>query len=116
MEKKYVLAKDTPMGKKGSMINYSGIDVCVVTNGYYHKISLLGENKGGAIARLLSEGWIEEVKPLEIWVNEYATPTQHPTEHLGEYNYTDFKKAQEAAQYSGSYIRTVHFIEAEETK
>ena len=115
MEKKYVLGKDLPMAKKGEEVrfNEASLRFEVFDRGYSGEWVSFAP---AILQNLLDEGWIEEVKPLEIWVNEYATPTQHPTEHLGEYSYTDFKKAQEAAQYSGSYIRTVHFIEAEETK
>ena len=114
MEKKYVLAKDTPTAKKGDKIQIDELSVFVRNkwNGIecLFMINNPNNNVNAEIARLLKEGWIEEVKPLEIWVNEYTAPTRH----LGEYVYPSLNKAQEEARYSADYIRTVHFIEAPE--
>jgi len=123
MEKKYVLAKDTPTAKKGDKIQidklsvfvhnkWNGIECLFMINNPY-------DNVNAEIARLLKEGWIKEVKPpkpLEIWVNEYSENTITVGGYfLGLHLYVSEKHALENA-VSSNYIRTVHFIEAPDNK
>ena len=106
MEKKYVLAKDMPTAKKGTVIERLGSTLYVRENNCLYNVSLSGESLECGISRLLHEGWIEEVKPLEIWVNQYHYPRSLPfgSPHGSE---------KEAMKYIGAgFIRTVHFIEA----
>ncbi|HUX61295.1 MAG TPA: hypothetical protein VMV32_08275 [Ignavibacteriaceae bacterium] len=112
MEKKYVLAKDTPTAKKGTVIERLGSTLYVRENNCLYNVSLSGESLECEISRLLHEGWIEEVKPLEIWVNLYSED-----KYPGIYgNMHD--SLENAVQYRDSscipFIRTVHFIEAPE--
>ena len=116
MEKKYVLAKDTPTAKKGDKIQIDELSVFVHNkwNGIecLFMINNPNNNVNAEIARLLKEGWIEEVKPLEVWVNLYSEDN-----HQGIYgNIHD--SLENAVQYRDScyipFIRTVHFIEAPE--
>ena len=114
MEKKYVLAKDTPTSKKGSEILEHFGTVCLLEQNYFHSISKGNETVQDALSRLLRDGWIEEVKPLEIWVNLYSED-----KYPGIYgNMHD--SLENAVQYRDSscipYIRTVHFIEAPDNK
>jgi len=114
MEKKYVLAKDTPTAKKGTVIERLGSTLYVRENNCLYNVSLSGESLECEISRLLHEGWIEEVKPLEIWVNEYGGDVITVGGYfLGLHLYMSKKHALENA-VSSNYIRTVHFIEAPE--
>jgi len=104
MEKKYVLAKDLPNVKRGNIIEtLSDSSVFVREDDSLHTLNRSLEKKGNAIKRLLKDGWIEEVKPLEIWVNEY----EHKRYGSG---YLTKELALEAQDPNCN--RTVHFIEA----
>ena len=116
MGKKYVLAKDTPMAKKGSEIEIYK-DSMIFANEKLeneirsHCLNRLNEKVEDALFRLLREGWIEEVKPLGIWVNEYKVVCGFDDK------YGQAKESKKDALediLSSNYIRTVHFIEAPE--
>ena len=115
MEKKYVLAKDTPTAKKGDKIQIDELSVFVHNkwNGIecLFMINNPNNNVNAEIARLLKEGWIEEVNPLEIWVNKYKRSCGLDDKY-GQAR--ESKKDALENILSSNYIRTVHFIEAPE--
>jgi len=108
MEKKYVLAKDTPTSKKGSEILEHFGTVCLLEQNYFHSISKGNETVQDALSRLLRDGWIEEVKPLEIWVNEYKMSDGFSN----KFGVARSSKTEAFDNRESAYIRTVHFIEA----
>src|SRR5690606_16475644 len=99
---------DLPFAKAGEPVevNEHGIRVFdKYIDQYYHRVSK--EKIDAEVQRLISEGWIEEVKPREIWVNEYA-------DKLVSNMYYDKKTAEDSAHYFSGYIRTVKFVEVVE--
>ena len=118
MEKKYVLAKDTPLGKRGDPVfNHEGRETFRFTdeNCYIKpnpkREAPIGNHFMGVRAYLLRDGWIEEVKPVEIWVNEYKVVCGFDDKYGMA---RESKKATLENIVNGRYIRTVHFIEAPE--
>ena len=104
---KYVLKRDLPFAKAGKSLNFMKTS-SDQENFYLNDRTFFVSDAG--FQKLIDEGWIEEVKPLEIWVNEFSNPTRH----LGEYNYPTLKEAIEVARFSDNCGRTVHFIEVPE--
>ena len=73
---KYKLKKDLPFVKAGELLSFTEQTICIHTHRtfkYYFDRSEL--------QNLISEGWIEEVKPREIWINLYEN-NQYGQAHL----------------------------------
>ena len=104
---KYILARDIPNVKKGAKVTIDSSIYCeFMGNRVYLDKSpglLKPEEIQSELQRLINEGWIEEVKPLEGWVNIYEsgrTYYLHPT-----------KEVAESMAHKPSLIRTVKFRE-----
>ena len=77
MSKKYVLAKDLPNAKKGTLVQVDefGIYVRIKECDFKAYLDLLGYEKQPSertqkeLQRLIDEGWIEEVKPREFMLH-----------------------------------------------
>jgi hypothetical protein len=105
---KYRLKRDLPFAKAGEPVevNEHGIRVSdKYIDQFYHRVSQ--KKLDAEVQRLISEGWIEEVKPREIWVNEYKQGL------LGSYLFDSKESAEKSTAESG-YIRTVKFVEVVE--
>lgn len=107
--KKYVLAKDLPYAKAGEPVKCNDIGVYVSKGETVRYIDkTLGEidarGINSEIQRLIDEGWIKEVKPLEVWFNIYKySGAYYETKEAAIANHSDY-----------GYIRTAKFVEAEE--
>ena len=106
---KYRLKRDLPFAKAGETVYAEeyGISVCDKRIDQLPNYRHTQDQVDAEVQRLISEGWIEEVKPREIWVNEYA-------DKLVSNMYYDKKTAEDSAHYFSGYIRTVKFIEVVE--
>ena len=97
---KYKWKRDLPFAKAGTEISIgksNKTDSCF----YFHRKSLFMDDD--TFEFLLSGGWIEEVKPREIWVNFYGD------------SYFIHNTENDAKKYSGIKCKeTVKFIEAME--
>ena len=107
---KYRLKRDLPFAKAGDSVCLK-IDTCYsaqLITGFikdpHHTIYLKDKSD---LENLISEGWIEEVKPREIWINEYKQGL------LGSYLFDSKESAEKSTAESG-YIRTVKFVEVVE--
>ncbi len=111
-KKKYVLAKDLPFARKGAKVGTNFRAVYVGDAEDLFTISSSTNNPESELERMISEGWIEEIKPgkpLEIWVNQYELSANN--NHLGTYNYSNLEEAIKESKSLSSYIRTIHFVE-----
>ena len=105
---KYILARDIPNVKKGAKVTVDSSIYCEFSGNrvYLDKFPglLKPEEIQSELQRLINEGWIEEVKPSEGWVNIYENG-------YGPYYLHFTKEEAESMAHKPTPIRTVKFRE-----
>lgn len=104
---KYRLAKDLPFAKKGDEVYFNKNNCCFevrISRGYYNigEYIFLGWSN---LNCLLEERWVEEVKPREIWLNQYADDTNF------EFSFPYQSKEEAQKNALESVVKQVKFIE-----
>ena len=65
---KYILVKDLPFAKAGAIVVVGGYTKLIQVDGY-----TIGDDNSKhrpSIQKLIEDGWIEEVKPREFYINK----------------------------------------------